>query len=116
MATKTKTVTIKSEADLVNEFAMGKLVGYKPAESVDTGAFVYPVKLKLNEETKTFTVVKSSQKVETPKEEVKEDTTKVENVSTQNSSKKLSKGAIAGIVVGVLALIGVIAGIVIAVI
>ena len=114
-----KTITIKSVTDLVTQFSTGKLVGYKPAEEVDTNSFIYPVKFKLDEEAKTFTVVKT----ETPKEETKTedttsttDTTKVEVSASTSSKKKLSKGAIAGIVIGVLALIGVITGIIIAVI
>ena len=102
-----KEYIIKDGTELVLAMSGGVLYGNTPAEVYDASTFVYPIKVTIDTEAKTFVVEQDY------KEPVTEPVTEVDDAKKE-SNKGLSKGAIAGIVVGVVLGIALIVGVVLA--
>ena len=92
-----KIVTVERREDLDYAYMHGELYGYIPAEKIDTNKLTFPLKFELFPDLKVFKLYTE------PKPEVKVESTK--------PKKKLPKGAIAGIVCGVITLLAIIVGV-----
>lgn len=103
----TKEYIIKDGSELIIAMSGGVLYGNTPAETYDATTFVYPIKVTVDTEKKTFVVEQDY------KEPVSEPVTEVVD-SKAESKKGLSKGAIIGIVVGVVLGVALIVGVVLA--
>lgn len=104
-----KEYIIKDGTELIAAMSGGVLYGNTPSETYDATTFVYPIKVTVDTEAKTFVVEQDY------KEPSTEPTTEVDDTKKETtSSKGLSKGAIAGIVVGVVLGIALIVGVVLA--
>lgn len=102
-----KEYIIKDGTELIAAMSGGVLYGNVPSETYDATTFVYPIKVTVDTEAKTFVVEQDY------KEPVTEPVTEIDDTKKE-SNKGLSKGAIAGIVVGVVLGIALIVGVVLA--
>lgn len=91
-----KIITIEKREDLDYAYMHGELYGYIPAVKIDTNTLEFPLKFELFPELKVFRLYQEPEPA-TPAE-------------PQKTKKKLSKGAIAGIVCGCIALLAIIIG------
>lgn len=99
MAEAVKILEFKSQEELIYAFTKGSLYGTIPAVKIDSNKLTYPVKIELFTELKTFRLYTepkpAKQETQTP------------------PKKKLSKGAIAGIVIGCVCAVALIVGLIV---